>query len=171
MSFSNKGVYSPASGATTAASGQTIASATWNAIFTDLTTALTLLGELTFYNAVAVAVPISITADTQISVVLPPGATNYAISNVRLANSVGTTTSTTVGLYTAANQGGTTIITSTALTIASSLANAANSHQVITPASTNTVMFNASVLYFCVVHNNGGSAATVDAIVNIIPLP
>jgi hypothetical protein len=49
MAFSNStGAYTPASGATTAAPGQTIASLTWNNIFTDLSTALTQLGEGTF---------------------------------------------------------------------------------------------------------------------------
>lgn len=49
MPFSNStGAYTPASGATSATPGQTIASATWNSIFTDLQTALSQLGEGTF---------------------------------------------------------------------------------------------------------------------------
>lgn len=39
------GVYTPAAGATTAAPGDIIASATWNAIFTDIASALTKLGQ------------------------------------------------------------------------------------------------------------------------------
>lgn len=42
------GVYTPASGATTATAGQVIASATWNGIFNDMTTAFTQLGQGTF---------------------------------------------------------------------------------------------------------------------------
>lgn len=45
MPFAATGVYTPASGATTAAAGDVIHSATWNAIFTDITSALTLLGQ------------------------------------------------------------------------------------------------------------------------------
>lgn len=45
MSFNASGVYTPASGATTATPGAIIASATWNSIFTDLSNALTLLGQ------------------------------------------------------------------------------------------------------------------------------
>jgi hypothetical protein len=45
MSFNSGGVYTPASGATTAAPGQVIQSAVWNSIFTDLSSALTLLGQ------------------------------------------------------------------------------------------------------------------------------
>lgn len=42
------GIYTPASGAESAAAGKIIASATWNAIFTDLSTGLTQLGQGTF---------------------------------------------------------------------------------------------------------------------------
>jgi len=45
MPFASSGVYTPASGATTAAPGDVIRSSIWNAIFTDLSAALTLLGE------------------------------------------------------------------------------------------------------------------------------
>lgn len=45
MPFDSAGVYTPAAGATTAAPGDIIRSATWNAIFTDISDALTLLGE------------------------------------------------------------------------------------------------------------------------------
>lgn len=45
MPFNSAGVYTPASGATTAVPGQLIQSAVWNAIFTDISSALTLLGQ------------------------------------------------------------------------------------------------------------------------------
>lgn len=45
MSFANDGTYTAATGATTASSGNTISSATWNAIHTDLATALTNLAQ------------------------------------------------------------------------------------------------------------------------------
>jgi len=45
MPFNSSGVYTPASGATTAFPGQVIASATWNAIFTDISNALTDLAQ------------------------------------------------------------------------------------------------------------------------------
>lgn len=45
MPFSAGGTYTPASGSTTAAPGQVIHSSIWNAIFTDLSAALTLLGQ------------------------------------------------------------------------------------------------------------------------------
>lgn len=45
MPFDADGVYTPAAGATTAAAGDIIRSTVWNAIFTDIANALTLLGE------------------------------------------------------------------------------------------------------------------------------
>jgi len=45
LPFSNSGVYTPPTGAQNAAPGEVIRSATWNSIFTDLSTALTQLGE------------------------------------------------------------------------------------------------------------------------------
>jgi hypothetical protein len=51
------GVYTPASGATTANPGDIIKSATWNAIFTDITSALTTLGELLYSKTSVTATP------------------------------------------------------------------------------------------------------------------
>lgn len=45
MPFNSAGVYTPAAGATTAVPGALIQSAIWNAIHTDFSNALTLLGE------------------------------------------------------------------------------------------------------------------------------
>lgn len=45
MPFDNTGTYTPAAGAESAAPGQTIRSATWNNIFTDLSSALTDIGQ------------------------------------------------------------------------------------------------------------------------------
>jgi hypothetical protein len=55
VGFNSSGVYTPASGATTAVPGGIIRSSTWNAIFTDITSALTLLGQQ-LYNTTAVAI-------------------------------------------------------------------------------------------------------------------
>lgn len=48
MPFAASGIYTAPTGATTAAPGEVIRSATWNSIFTDLSTALTQLGEGVF---------------------------------------------------------------------------------------------------------------------------
>lgn len=49
------GVYTPASGATTAAPGDIIRSAVWNAIFEDLSDALTLLGAQVYGSTTVTA--------------------------------------------------------------------------------------------------------------------
>src|SRR5580765_4290116 len=51
MPYNSAGVYTPPAGATDAASGDVIHSATWNTIFSDLATALTSLGENSYINA------------------------------------------------------------------------------------------------------------------------
>jgi hypothetical protein len=53
MGFNSSGVYTPPAGATTAAPGDLIKSATWDAIFTDISAALTLLGQQ-LYGSTAV---------------------------------------------------------------------------------------------------------------------
>lgn len=45
MPFDNTGLYTPPAGATSAVPGQTIASATWNSIFSDIATAMTQLAR------------------------------------------------------------------------------------------------------------------------------
>lgn len=54
MPFNSAGVYTPEAGATTAAPGDIIRSSVWNDIFTDLSDALTLLGQQ-LYGTTAVA--------------------------------------------------------------------------------------------------------------------
>lgn len=64
MPFSSSGVYTPASGATVAAPGQVIASATWNSINADYTTALTTVGQASAVNqprVINVAAPFTVT--------------------------------------------------------------------------------------------------------------
>lgn len=57
MPFNSLGVYTPTAGATTAAPGDVIRSAIWNAIFTDLSSALTLLGEQLYGATSVIATP------------------------------------------------------------------------------------------------------------------
>lgn len=57
MPFNSAGTYMPASGATTAAPGDVIKSSIWNAIFTDLSDALTLLGEQLYGSTAVTTTP------------------------------------------------------------------------------------------------------------------
>jgi hypothetical protein len=51
MPYASNGVYTPPTGAENAAPGQVIRSATWNSIFTDLSTALTQVGQRTWLQS------------------------------------------------------------------------------------------------------------------------
>jgi hypothetical protein len=69
MPFNSSGVYTPATGATTAAPGDVIRSATWNAIFQDITDALTLLGEQLYHVTSVTATPyVPVAADAFLAV-------------------------------------------------------------------------------------------------------
>lgn len=57
MGFNAAGVYTPATGATTAAPGDLIKSATWNSIFVDISSALTLLGQQLYGSTGVVVTP------------------------------------------------------------------------------------------------------------------
>lgn len=57
MPFNNEGVYTPPDGAINAVPGQVIRSATWNAIFNDISSALSLLGEQLYGTTTVSASP------------------------------------------------------------------------------------------------------------------
>lgn len=57
MPFNSSGTYTPAAGATTAAPGDIIRSATWNAIFTDISNALTSLGQALYGTTTVTTTP------------------------------------------------------------------------------------------------------------------
>lgn len=69
MPFNSAGVYTPASGALTAAPGAVIQSAIWNAIFTDMSSALTLLGQQLYGTTPVTATPyVPVAADAFLQV-------------------------------------------------------------------------------------------------------
>lgn len=57
MPFNSAGAYTPATGATSALPGDIIRSAIWNAIFVDISNALTLLGEQLYGTTNVIATP------------------------------------------------------------------------------------------------------------------
>jgi len=57
MPFASSGVYTPASGAESAAPGGLIQSAVWNSIFTDISSALTLLGQQLYGTTAVTTTP------------------------------------------------------------------------------------------------------------------
>lgn len=65
MPFNSAGLYTPATGATTAAPGDLIRSSTWNAVFTDISSALTLLGQQLYGTTSVIVSPyVPVAADS-----------------------------------------------------------------------------------------------------------
>lgn len=178
MGFAADGTYTPPNGAENAFAGQTIASATWNAIFTDLSTALTLLGKgpLPVVNAGTLGffkktVDFnSANSDNSIAITLPTGVANYTVGNLKIANASASISTATFSLFTAAGATGVTVITSTAITITTALANTANNAMTVAPLTANTITYNVATLFFRV-GTPQGSAATADVLITIIPIP
>jgi len=87
MPFDNSGNYTPPAGATSAAPGQVIASATWNSIHSDLATALTTLGQCNAINNVNTTqgATIANTSETDlITIALPANLLDVNGNGIRL---------------------------------------------------------------------------------------
>lgn len=182
MSYNSAtGVYTPASGAISATAGQTIASATWNSIHSDLATALTSLGEgmipvLTTgqVGAQFMTAPVQCNfaaAAGDIGTFPLPTITNalgFRIVSMNIFGAAATLNGAVVSLYTAASAGGTVVISSTATTITSSLANNNNSMQVITPVNSSTEIFSTANLFL---HVTSSTSTSSTAWVQIVYTP
>lgn len=160
-----------------------IRSTTWNTIFTDISAALTTLGQASPAVAGALA---SFPAPTfatfakavnfgtgtldaaTLAVSLPASITNYLINTLRLANPSASLAAGSWGLFTGPGATGVTVfpVTST-ITIVTSAINANNNTLIATPTNSNTQAFNSGTLYFRVGTAVAGSA---DVIINIVPL-
>lgn len=87
MPFATDGVYTPPTGAVSASPGALIQSSVWNAIFTDLSAALTLLGQQNFAEPVTytgttgtlLAGPSIINASGAFIATLPAAAANPSV--------------------------------------------------------------------------------------------
>lgn len=170
------GVYTPASGAESAAPGVIIASAVWNAIFTDLSTALTQLAQ----NAQPVqGSQYSITGvnfnsgntDNPITITLPANCTRFLVRDCIISHASASLTTATAGLFTAAAGGGTAIVTAgSAITVSTASENTLNNAQGMTINNMLTQSYNVATLFFRVA-NAEGSAATANVTVRVTPLP
>lgn len=169
MTWSNKWLYTPPAAATTAITGKVIASADWNTIHTDLSTALTQIGQ---QYVVLTAVNFnSSNTDNTVSIVFPSNMTTYLVDKVIITSASASLTSATCGVFTATAAGGTAIVTSgTAITVSTASANTLNNSQSLTVNNTGTQSYNLSTLYFRV-QTAEGSAATGNVIFHLIFMP
>jgi hypothetical protein len=88
MSYDNKGNYTPPTGSENAAPAQVIRSATWNSIFTDLSTALTTLGNMLYtQNARVISTPGAVTiaaADALVEITVSVSIINLPAASLKL---------------------------------------------------------------------------------------
>jgi hypothetical protein len=102
-----------------------------------------------------------------ISSILPSGAVGYRVSALRIGNAQGTLSSVTVTLYTGAGATGSTVIGSTATTVATSVIGSTNSYQEISgPATT---AFNNATLFLHVSTSNA-AASSANVSLDMIPV-
>lgn len=163
MSFVvSTGVYTAPAGATTAAAGQVLQSATWDNIFTDIqNNGLTFLGQgklanqipnpstITLYAAPvqqAVNFAASQADIATFTINLPVSVSFYRVNSLTIYNAAGNLNSAQISLFTAANGTGTAVIGSTVITVTATAVNAANAVQIIQP-SVSTLMLNVAQLF------------------------
>jgi hypothetical protein len=180
MPFASDGTYTPPNGAENAFAGKTIASATWNSIFTDLSSALTTLGQAWaqhtgFLSFSKIGVNFNAAnSDNQIAISVPSGFTRYTVNAVLISNASHSLTTATFGLFTAAAGGGTALIPAgTAITVSATTDNTVNNFQQNASGNVGIVSLvqaNTPNLFFRV-GTAEGAAATADVIISIRPLP
>lgn len=168
MSFSGTfpPLYTPPAAAENAFSGKTIASADWNAIFTDIQAGInsvvqglqTTSGKL--FAKTTVIFSVSVT-DFTFAVPIPTsmGFSRYQIDAIKISGANATLNGSTVALFTAAGGGGTQVMTSTATTVTTSLEGTINNSQTLVVANQSTTSYNNSSLFFRVMAANAANAA------------
>lgn len=170
MPFNPDGTFTLPTGATNAFAGQTIASATWDAIFTDIQTALGHNLGIRSFVARTVNFNPSVATDNPITVSLTTS--RYLLEKIVLTNATGTLTTAVVGLYTAASGGGVTLVLSTQPNVTTGTNDTAGNLTTLTICTTLSVTnmaLNDTTLQFRVITAEGG-AATADVILYVRPL-
>jgi hypothetical protein len=158
-----------------------IKSTIWNTIFTDISTALTQLGQdslnvsgtlakfPTNYYAVS-AQGVSFATGTldaaTLAITLPTGIINYRVNSLGIVNPSGSLAAGSWGLFTGPGATGATIfpVTST-ISIVTATANTNNNMLNVSPANLNTQSYNAGTLYFRVGTAVPGGSADVHLVI------
>lgn len=108
----------------------------------------------------------SATTDNPLTLHLPFGVTQYSIQNIKIINASHTLVTATVGVFTAASAGGTTVAADQAITVTSATANTNNNTMSLTITNPNTTCFQATTLYVRI-GTPESAAATGDVVVTI----
>jgi hypothetical protein len=167
MPYNSDGSFTLPTGATNAFAGQTIASATWNSVFTDIQNALSHNLGMKSFAVRAVNFNPSVATDIAINVSITT--IRYRVDTIAITNASASLSAGAVGLFTAIGGGGTVVVGSFTLTVTSSLADAANNAQIVAPGGGATTAFSDTSLQFRII-TAVGSAATADVILFVRPL-
>lgn len=108
----------------------------------------------------------SATTDNAISLLFPTGAKNYVVDKIYITNASGTLTTATVGVFSAASAGGTTLAADQAITVTSGTANTALNTQALTLSPAATICFNFKQM-FIRIGTPQGVAATADVTIEL----
>lgn len=177
MPFNGSGVYTPATGATTASPGALIQSAIWNNIFTDISSALTTLGaqlvqEVQFQASASAVNFNAINTDTTINVpALPLGYTRYVLVGIRISNASHALGTATCSVFTGAGGTGLTLCTANTLTVTATTDAATNNTQQIAGTQiASLVKTTTPSIFFRITAAEGAAAtATVTFIFGAVP--
>lgn len=167
MPFNPDDSFTLPTGATNAFAGQTIASATWDAIFTDIQAALSHNLGVRVFAARTINFNPSVATDTAITVSLTTA--SYMVDRVIIANANHSLTTAVVGLYTAVGAGGLTLALSQSVNVSTSLADTANNMMTLITASASIYALTDTTLQFRIVTAEGATA-TADVILYVRPL-
>ena len=112
----------------------------------------------------------SANTDTSITITLPTGASKYRMQGVFSYNPSTSLTNATAGVFTGAGGTGTTVVTNVALSaLTTNTAGANGSLLAHTVVNVNSAFFNSGTLFYRIGTAQGG-AATVDVVIQIVPL-
>jgi hypothetical protein len=179
-------VYTPVSGAESAAPGQVIRSATWNSINTDYATALTQIGTGVVPSPQNLQATLGQTTirvlsqnvnfdaastDTAIPIVLPTGFTYYIIGAGRVINNgpSATLTTATFAVFSSPSGAGVTIVNNTSVTITSNNPNINNNAQALSINNASTQYYTFGTIYFRLLVPQG-TIASANVVFQINPV-
>jgi hypothetical protein len=112
----------------------------------------------------------SANTDTPITITLPTGYTKYRMQGVFSYNPSTSLTTATAGVFTGAGGTGTTVVTSAALSsLTTNTAGSSGSLFAHPVVNVNAAFFNSATLFYRI-GSAQGSAATVDVLIQIVPL-
>jgi hypothetical protein len=157
----NAGAYTLTQSSSTLTASGTIAAS-------SLTVGAAPVGALSVHLS---AVDFNVTnTDYPVTIVLPTGYTRYRMLSINISGASGSISAATVGAFTAAAGGGTTMAADQAVTITTASENTANNCMALVTTGTNTQSYNDLAVFFRI-GTTAGAARTANVTFTYVPLP